>query len=60
MFVVTNEDNYFDHDEEDVVHDAFLMIASSDTDYESIEDVLLGETIYTEHTISYWCERYGE
>lgn len=48
--------NYFDHVEEDVLHDAFLMIVSDSTDYESIEDVLVGETIYEERTIEYWTE----
>lgn len=50
------EDNYFDIDEEDVLHDAFLMIVSDSTDYENIEDVLLGETIYEQHSLDYWRE----
>jgi hypothetical protein len=57
---VPNEDNYFESDEEDVVHDAFLMIASSETDYGDIEDVLIGETIYDEHTIEFWKDELGE
>lgn len=51
-------DNYFDSNEEDVVHDVFLMILSDDTDYENIEDVLLGETTFTQRTIDYWSEEY--
>ncbi|MFB6352934.1 MAG: hypothetical protein ABEJ92_02500 [Halobacteriales archaeon] len=47
-------ENYFDHDEEDVLHDAFLMIVCERTDYENIEDVLVGETIYDERTLDYW------
>lgn len=50
------EDNYYDHDEEDVLHDAFLMIVSERTDYENIEDVLIGETIYEQHSLDFWKE----
>lgn len=57
---MTNEDNYFDHAEENAVHDAFLMIVSNDTDYENIEDVLVGETIFDADSLAYWRERYSE
>lgn len=50
----TNDDNWFDHKGENAVHDAWLMIESDKTDYDSIEDVLVGETIFTEDTIEYW------
>lgn len=52
--------NYFDHDEEDVLHDAFLMIVSSDTEYDCIEDVLKNETIYDQQTIDFWRYRLSE
>jgi hypothetical protein len=51
------EDNYFDLTEEDTVHDAFLMIVSSETDYDSIEDVLLEETTFTDNALGFG-ERY--
>lgn len=38
------ENNYFTHEQACAIHDAHLMIESDETDYESIEDVLLGET----------------
>jgi hypothetical protein len=50
------EDNYFDLDEEDVLHDAFLMIVSERTDYENIEDVLIGETLFEQESLDYWRE----
>lgn len=53
-------DHYFDHDEEDVLHDAFLMIVSDGNDYENIEDVLLGETIYDQRSINIWKEELSE
>lgn len=55
-----NDDNYFDHEQEDVLHDAFLMTVSPRTDYETIEDVLIGETIYDKDTIDYWTENPPE
>ena len=50
-------DNYFDHEEENAVHDAFLMIIDSRTDYENIEDVLMGETIFDERSIREWKQK---
>lgn len=50
------DDNYFNHEQEDVIHDAFLMIVSERTDYENIEDVLVGETIYQQETLDHWKE----
>lgn len=50
------DENYFDHEQEDVLHDAFLMIVSERTDYENIEDVLVGETIYEQDGLDYWRE----
>lgn len=53
-------DNYFDHKEEDILHDAFLMIADSSTEYENIEDVLIGETIYETRSIEIQKKRLSE
>lgn len=49
-----SNENYFDTTEEDVVHDVFLMILSDENDYESVEDVLIGETNFGEHTVEHW------
>lgn len=49
-----DNDNYFDHTEEDVLHDAFLMIVHEDTDYENIEDVLINETIFDAESLKHW------
>ena len=53
---MSDSENYFDHEQEDALHDAFLMIHSERTDYENIEDVLVGETIYEAHSLTYWKE----
>lgn len=50
------DDNYFDHEQEDALHDAFLMIVSERTDYDNIEDVLIGETIFEQEGLDYWRE----
>ena len=57
---MNDDNNYFDHDEEDVLHDAFLMMQSEKTTYETIEDVLLNETVYDEDTIKFWSEHVDE
>jgi hypothetical protein len=53
-----SDNNYFDMEQEDVVHDVFLMVKSDKTDYECIEDVLLGETSFTENALGFgdWYE----
>lgn len=42
------EENYFNLEEEDALHDAFLMIRSDETEYDNLRDVILGETLFTE------------
>lgn len=49
---MTRENNYFDIDEEDVLHDAFLMIADGGTDYDCLEDVIRGETAFDERALN--------
>lgn len=50
----TADEYYFDRDQEDVLHDAFLMINSSDTEYETLIEVILGETQYDESALDGW------
>jgi len=50
-------DNYFDHEEENAVGIAFLMIIDGSTDYENIEDVLIGETTWDERRIREWKQK---
>lgn len=52
----TADEYYFDRDQEDVLHDAFLMINSSDTEYETLREVILGETRYGEESLEVWEE----
>ena len=54
------EDNYFDSNEEDALHDAFLMSHSERTDYDNLRDVLLGETIFEERGLDWWQENIDE
>lgn len=51
---------FFDFGEEDAIHDAFLMIVSPETDYENIEDVLVGESSYDQDTLDHWKEYLSE
>jgi len=57
---MSDNENYFDRNEEDAVLDAYWMMVSEETDYETIADVIKGETIYTEHALKYHEERITE
>lgn len=48
------DDIWFDRTQENSIMDAWLMIESDDTDYDSIDDVVLGETTFTEETLESW------
>lgn len=37
-------ENYFDIDEEDSVHDAYLMIHNSNCEYENMAEIIMNET----------------
>jgi len=50
------DENYFDADEEDALHDAWCMIHSDETEYDTFREVILGETIFEEHALDYWAE----
>jgi hypothetical protein len=50
---MTNEENYYNFEQENVVHDVFLMIQSDRTEYETVEDVLLAETTFTENALGF-------
>jgi len=52
--------NYFDIDEEDVLHDAFLMIVSNNEKYEDIEDVLVEETRMRQEALDRTKDRISE
>jgi hypothetical protein len=52
--------NYFDIDEEDVLHDAFLMIVSNNKKYDDIEDVLVEETLFEQAALDRTKDRISE
>lgn len=37
-------ENYFDSEEENTVHDAYLMLHSPDNEYESLGEIIIHET----------------
>ena len=37
-------ENYFDIDEENSVHDAYLMLHDDDCDYDSMAEIIINET----------------
>jgi len=55
-----DNDNWFDVEQENSVHDAFLMVADPDCEHESIRDVIINETTFTEENCEMWEEKYNE
>jgi hypothetical protein len=54
------DENYFDPTEEGALRDAWCMIHSDETDYNTLREVILGETILKEQSLDYWKENIDE
>jgi len=52
----TFDDIYFDRMTEGAVMDAWLMIQSDETPYETLEAVIINETTFSEDMLSQWAD----
>jgi len=55
---VVAANNHFDAIEEDVLHEAWCLIHSDDTEYNNLREVILGETVYDDYALDFAKEQF--